>query len=132
MGILRSPFSGKNHETAEEIDLDARPESSRKPPETSPQRASGKKTPRRTARKGPITLADLNATSEEIRGQAAPAPPAVAAAPEVVAAPPEADDDPEEAIDPDELVDVPPSDVPTPVDSITRAFPGAQVVDKET
>ena len=52
--------------------------------------------------------------------------------PEVVAAPPAADDDPEEAIDPDELVDVPPSDVPTPVDSITRAFPGAQVVDKET
>ena len=52
--------------------------------------------------------------------------------PEVVAEPPAADDDPEEAIDPDELVDVPPSDVPTPVDSITRAFPGAQVVDKET
>ena len=52
--------------------------------------------------------------------------------PEVVAAPPAADDDPEEAIDPDELVDVPPSDVPTPVDSITRAFPGAQVVDRET
>ncbi|MGB1723439.1 MAG: ATP-binding protein, partial [Ilumatobacteraceae bacterium] len=52
--------------------------------------------------------------------------------PEVVAAPPAADDDPEEAIDPDELVNVPPSDVPTPVDSITRAFPGAQVVDKET
>ena len=51
--------------------------------------------------------------------------------PEVAVATPAVDDAPEEPIDPDELVDVPPADVPTPVDSITRAFPGAQVVDKE-
>jgi hypothetical protein len=36
----------------------------------------------------------------------------------------------EEPVDPAELVDVPPSDVPTAVDSITRAFPGAQVVER--
>ncbi len=40
------------------------------------------------------------------------------------------DDSVEEPIDPTELVDVPPSDVPTPVDSITKAFPGAQVVER--
>jgi len=51
--------------------------------------------------------------------------------PEVAVATPAVDDAPEEPIDPDELVDVPPADVPTPVDSITRAFPGAHVVDKE-
>ena len=41
-----------------------------------------------------------------------------------------ADDTTEEPVDPTELVDVPPSDVPTAVDSITRAFPGAQVVER--
>jgi len=41
-----------------------------------------------------------------------------------------ADDTTEEPVDPTELVDVPPADVPTAVDSITRAFPGAQVVER--
>ena len=41
-----------------------------------------------------------------------------------------AEDTTEEPVDPTELVDVPPSDVPTAVDSITRAFPGAQVVER--
>ena len=90
MGILRSRYIDDDEPAAEEIDLDVPPESSRKPPESSPERAAGRKPGRKRGRKGPMTLADLAATSQEIRGDCETVGVAEAAPVEMAPAAPEA------------------------------------------